>query len=82
MFEEVETVGGNLGQIRAPEIIGNAAHIVADERFKNSIDKHSIGTAEFVSKAIKYYTNENIEISKFEFKKPTLNDIFIEKVGE
>ena len=28
---------------------------VADERFKNNIDKHSIGTAEFVSKAIKYY---------------------------
>ena len=28
---------------------------VADERFKNNIDKHSIGTAEFVSKAIKVY---------------------------
>ena len=28
---------------------------VADERFKNNIDKHSIGTAEFVSKAIEYY---------------------------
>ena len=28
---------------------------VADERFKNNIDKHSIGTAEFISKAIEYY---------------------------
>ncbi|MBR5190614.1 MAG: MerR family transcriptional regulator [Clostridia bacterium] len=28
---------------------------VADERFKNNIDKHSLGTAEFVSKAIKVY---------------------------
>ena len=28
---------------------------VADERFKNNIDKHSLGTAEFISKAIEYY---------------------------
>ncbi len=28
---------------------------VADERFKNNIDKHSAGTAEFISKAIEYY---------------------------
>lgn len=28
---------------------------VADERFKNNIDKHSLGTAEFVSEAIKVY---------------------------
>ena len=28
---------------------------VADERFKNNIDKHSAGTAGFVSKAIEYY---------------------------
>ncbi|MBR5246280.1 MAG: TipAS antibiotic-recognition domain-containing protein [Clostridia bacterium] len=28
---------------------------VADERFKNNIDKHSVGTAEFVSRAIEYY---------------------------
>ncbi len=30
---------------------------VADERFKNNIDKHSVGTAEFVSKAIEYYVH-------------------------
>lgn len=28
---------------------------VADERFKNNIDQHASGTAEFVSKAIKAY---------------------------
>ena len=28
---------------------------VADKRFKNNIDKHTVGTAEFVSKAIKVY---------------------------
>ena len=28
---------------------------VADERFKNNIDKHSLGTAEFISKSIEYY---------------------------
>ena len=28
---------------------------VADERFKDNIDKHSQGTAEFISKAIEYY---------------------------
>lgn len=28
---------------------------VADERFKNNIDKHSLGTAEFIRKAIEFY---------------------------
>ncbi len=28
---------------------------IADERFKNNIDKHSEGTAQFISKAIEYY---------------------------
>lgn len=28
---------------------------VADERFKNNIDKHAVGTADFVSKAIEIY---------------------------
>jgi DNA-binding transcriptional MerR regulator len=28
---------------------------VADERFKNNIDKHGIGTAEYISKAINFY---------------------------
>ena len=30
---------------------------VADERFKNNIDKHTPGTAEFVQKAIEIYCN-------------------------
>ena len=30
---------------------------VADERFKNNIDKHTTGTAEFISQAIKTYCN-------------------------
>ena len=30
---------------------------IADERFKNNIDKHAVGTAEFVSKAIEIYCN-------------------------
>ena len=28
---------------------------VADERFKNNIDKHATGTADFISKAIEFY---------------------------
>ena len=31
---------------------------VADERFKNNIDKHAVGTAEFISKAIKIYCSK------------------------
>ena len=31
---------------------------VADKRFKNNIDKHPVGTAEFVSKAIKVYCSK------------------------
>ena len=31
---------------------------VADERFKNNIDKHADGTAEFISEAIRIYCHE------------------------
>ena len=31
---------------------------VADERFKNNIDKHAVGTAEFLSVAIKVYCSK------------------------
>ena len=31
---------------------------VADERFKNNIDKHTVGTAEFISEAIKVYCSK------------------------
>lgn len=41
------------------EILAGLGEIyVCDERFKRSIDKHSEGTAEFVSKAIKFYCNK------------------------
>ncbi len=32
---------------------------VADERFKNNIDKHGEGTADFISKAIGIYSEKN-----------------------
>lgn len=31
---------------------------VADERFRNNIDKHGDGTAEFISQAVKIYTQQ------------------------
>ena len=31
---------------------------IADERFKNNIDKHAVGTAEFISEAIKVYCSK------------------------
>ena len=41
------------------EILYNLGQMyVLDERFKNNIDKHAIGTALFVSKAIKIYCNK------------------------
>ena len=36
-------------------LAGLGSMYVADERFKNNIDKHSRGTAEFISKAVEYY---------------------------
>ena len=39
-------------------VIGVAdTDVVADERFKNNIDKSGVGTAEFVCKAIEFYCN-------------------------
>ena len=40
-------------------LFGLGQMYVADERFKNNIDKHGTGTAEFVSKAIKIYCENN-----------------------
>ena len=42
-----------------PEILKGLSQIyVTDDRFKSNIDKNGIGTAEFISKAIKiYYTH-------------------------
>lgn len=41
-----------------------------------------IENEEIAHTLLKNLVNKNIEIDKFELKKPTLNDIFIEKVGE
>ena len=38
-------------------LVGLGQMYVTDERFKTNIDKNGNGTAEFVSKAIEYYTN-------------------------
>ncbi len=41
------------------EILSGLAQMyVFDERFKNNIDKHGEGTAEFISKSIKFYCNK------------------------
>lgn len=41
----------------AKEILAGLGQMyVADERFKNNIDKHTEGTAEFVQKAIEIYS--------------------------
>ena len=34
---------------------------VADERFKNNIDKHADGTAQFISDAIEFYVSNKIK---------------------
>ncbi len=38
-------------------LVGLGQMYVADERFKNNIDKHTPGTAEFISESIKIYCN-------------------------
>ena len=38
-------------------IAGLGEMYTADERFKENIDKHGEGTAEFISRAIKVYCN-------------------------
>ncbi len=39
-------------------LLGLGQMYVADERFKANIDKHAVGTAKFVSEAIKVYCNK------------------------
>ena len=49
---------------------------------KNNEYSIKINSEEKAHQLLKKLIGENIEINKFEIKKPTLNDIFIEKVGE
>ena len=49
---------------------------------KNNDYSIKMNSEEKAHQLLKKLVNENIEVNKFEIKKPTLNDIFIEKVGE
>ena len=49
---------------------------------KNNEYSIKIDSEEKAHKLLEKLVNNHIEINKFEIKKPTLNDIFIEKVGE
>ena len=49
---------------------------------KNNEYSIKIDNEENAHKLLEKLINDNIKIDKFEIKKPTLNDIFIEKVGE
>ncbi len=40
-------------------LVGLTQMYVADERFKNNIDKHADGTAEFILEAVKVYCTQN-----------------------
>ena len=49
---------------------------------KNNDYSININSEESAHQLLQVLVNNKIEINKFEIKKPTLNDIFIEKVGE
>ena len=52
---------------------------------ENVVDNNyviKINDEEVAHKLLNSLISHNIKINKFEIKKPTLNDIFIEKVGE
>ena len=71
-------------------IINTKQDIIAEVKELNlNIEKNidnnyeiKIENEEIAHTLLKNLVNRNIEIDKFELKKPTLNDIFIEKVGE
>ena len=49
---------------------------------KNNEYLIKINSEESAHQLLQVLVNNKIEVNKFEIKKPTLNDIFIEKVGE
>ena len=49
---------------------------------KNNDYTIKIKSEEAAHQLLQKLVKDNVEINKFEIKKPTLNDIFIEKVGE
>ena len=50
-------ITGNYYHCTNEILAGLGQMYVADERFKNNIDKHASGTAKFVSEAIKEFCN-------------------------
>ena len=86
---------GNLKEIKdaykANRLIINTKQDITAEikdlnlNIEKNIDNNyeiKIENEEIAHTVLKNLVNKNIEIDKFELKKPTLNDIFIEKVGE
>lgn len=86
---------GNLKEIKdtykANKLIINTKQDITAEvkdlnlNIEKNIDNNyeiKIENEEIAHTLLKNLVNKNIEIDKFELKKPTLNDIFIEKVGE
>ena len=52
------------------------------DNLSKTIDVIKISDENKAHQLLKDLINANIEVNKFEINKPTLNDIFIEKVGE
>ena len=86
---------GNLKEIKdtykANRLIINTKQDITAEvkelnlNIEKNIDNNyeiKIENEEIAHTLLKNLVNKNIDIDKFELKKPTLNDIFIEKVGE
>ena len=86
---------GNLKEIKdtykANRLIINTKQDITAEikelnlNIEKNIDNNyeiKIENEEIAHTLLKNLVNKNIEIDKFELKKPSLNDIFIEKVGE
>ena len=59
------------------EELGLEIEMEKDNQYKIKIDNEDVAR-KLLDKVVK----EQIEVNKFEIQKPTLNDIFIEKVGE
>ena len=62
------------------EFINNSNMTI--EFSKNNDYSININSEDDAHKLLQNLVKNNVEINKFEIKKPTLNDIFIEKVGE
>ena len=66
--------------VNIDEFINNSNMTI--EFSKNNDYSININSEDDAHKLLQNLVKNNVEINKFEIKKPTLNDIFIEKVGE